>query len=62
MILRGSALMTRDVDVVCRMESDNLLRLFDVLEPLRPVHRMTPEKLPFTREQAGKTDCENFYF
>lgn len=60
-ILRGSALMTRDVDVVCRMEPDNLLRLFDVLEPLHPVHRMTPEKLPFTREQAGKTDWKNFY-
>lgn len=57
----GSALVTYDVDVVCRMEVDNLLRLFDVLEPLHPFHRMTPEKLPFTREQAGKTDWKDFY-
>jgi len=53
--------MTRDVDIVCRMQPDNLLRLFEVLEPLHPVRRMTPQRLPFTREQAGKTDLKNLY-
>ena len=55
----GSALMTRDVDVACRMESDNLLRLFEALESLRPVHRMTPQRLPFTRGQAEQGGLKN---
>ncbi|MEI6280314.1 MAG: hypothetical protein WCQ16_13185 [Verrucomicrobiae bacterium] len=57
----GSALMTRDVDVACRMEPDNLLRLFEALESLRPVHRMTPKRLPFTRGQAEQGGLENLY-
>ena len=57
----GSALMTRDVDVACRMESDNLLRLFNALESLRPVHRMTPQRLPFTRGQAEQGGLKNLY-
>lgn len=36
-LLQGSSLMTRDVDIVCRMEPDNLGKLFAALEPLHPV-------------------------
>ena len=57
----GSALMTRDVDIACRMEPDNLLRLFEALESLRPVHRMTPQRLPFTRGQAEQGGLKNLY-
>ena len=60
-ITHGSALMTRDVDVACRMELDNLHRLFDSLESLRPVHRMTPQRVPFTREQAEQGGLNNLY-
>lgn len=60
-ITHGSALMTRDVDVACRMKPDNLLRLFDALESLRPVHRMTPQRLPFMREQAEQGGLNNLY-
>lgn len=60
-LLHGGALMTRDVDVACRMEPDNLLRLFAAFEELRPVHRMTPQKFPFTREQATKGGLQNLY-
>ncbi len=59
--IHGSSLMTRDVDVACRMEPDNLLRLFEALETLRPVHRMTPERLPFTRMQAEQGGLKNLY-
>ncbi len=51
--------MTRDVDVACRMDPDNLLRLFQALESLRPVHRMTPQRLPFTRMQAEQGGLKN---
>ncbi len=60
-ITHGSALMTRDVDVACRMEPDNLQRLFVSLESLRPVHRMTPQRVPFTREQAEQGGLNNLY-
>lgn len=60
-LMHGSALMTRDVDVACRMDPDNLLRLLDALKDLNPIHRMTPEKLPFTREQAERGGLKNLY-
>lgn len=60
-VAQGASLVTRDVDVACRMEPDNLLRLFAVFEELHPVHRMTPQRLPFTREQAANGDLRNLY-
>ncbi|OJU98322.1 MAG: hypothetical protein BGO12_02720 [Verrucomicrobia bacterium 61-8] len=60
-IMHGSALMTRDVDVVCSVDSENLLRIHTALEELHPVHRMTPAKLPFTREQALSGGLKNLY-
>lgn len=60
-IAQGSSLVTRDVDVVCSMEPTTLLRLFDVFQELHPVHRMTPERLPFTREQAERGGLKNLY-
>jgi len=61
MIAHGSSLVTRDVDVAFRMEPDNLLRLFEALEGLHPVHRMTPQRLPFTREQTQDHNLKNLY-
>ena len=60
-LIHGSAQMTRDVDVACRMDPDNLLRLFEALESFGPVHRMTPQRLPFTRVQAEQGGLNNLY-
>jgi hypothetical protein len=60
-ILQGSALMTRDVDVACDMSPANLRRVWQALAELHPVHRMTPDRLPFTREQAGAGGFKNLY-
>lgn len=60
-IMHGSALMTRDVDVVCSLDVENLERIYTALEELHPVHRMTPGKLPFTREQALSGGLKNLY-
>lgn len=57
----GSSLMTRDVDVACRMDPDNLLRLYKALEDLHPVHRMTPQRLPFTMDLAADSGLRNLY-
>lgn len=58
-LMHGSALMTRDVDVVARMDCENLERLFKALQELHPVHRMTPEKLPFTMDQVERGGIKN---
>ncbi len=60
-VAQGSSLVTRDVDVACNMTPENLLRLFTAFADLNPVHRMTPQKLPFTREQAEKGGLNNLY-
>ena len=60
-ILQGSALMTRDVDVACDLSPANLLRVWQALAELHPVHRMTPDRLPFTRQQAEQGGWENLY-
>lgn len=57
----GSSLVTYDVDIVCEMTPDNLTRLHTALEALHPVHRMSPAKPAFTREQATRTDWKNLY-
>lgn len=60
-LIHGGAQMTRDVDVACRMDPDNLVRLFEAIEDLHPVHRMTPAHLAFTREQAERGGLKNLY-
>lgn len=60
-VAQGSSLVTRDVDVVCDMGAANLVRIYSAFAELRPVHRMTPQRLPFTREQAEKGDLKNLY-
>lgn len=60
-MMRGSALMTQDVDVACHMTVENLLRLHAALEDLHPVHRITTSRPPFTREEAARTGWKNIY-
>ncbi len=60
-MLHGSSLMTRDVDVVCPMDSRNLARLHAALLHWHPVHRMTPKAPPFTPEDAARNDWRNLY-
>ncbi|GAB4179997.1 MAG: hypothetical protein Fur0032_20820 [Terrimicrobiaceae bacterium] len=60
-LIHGSSLMTRDVDIACRMDPDNLLRLFESLEGLHPLHRMTPQRLPLTRELVESGGLKNLY-
>ena len=60
-ILHGSALMTRDVDVACEMTPENLFRVWQALDGLNPVHRMSSARPLFTREQATDIQWKNLY-
>jgi len=57
----GSSLVTRDVDVACDLSPENLLKVWQALEGLAPIHRMTPDRLPFTRDQTERRDWKNLY-
>ena len=45
-VVHGGTMVTQDVDICCDFGTDNLLRLDEALRGLRPVHRMTPQRLP----------------
>lgn len=57
----GSSLVTRDVDVACDLAPENLVRVWQALEELTPVHRMTADRRPFTREQAESGGLKDLY-
>lgn len=57
----GSSLVTRDVDVACDLSPKNLLGVWQAIARLHPVHRMTPDKQPFTKEQADQGGWKNLY-
>ena len=47
-IVHGGTLNTVDIDVCCDFTPDNLLRIQQAISDLHPVHRMTPQRLPFS--------------
>jgi len=58
-MMHGSAMQTQDVDIACAMDQRNLHLLVNALEDLHPVHRMTPRRMPFTREQVDGGNLKN---
>ncbi|HNS22983.1 MAG TPA: hypothetical protein PKH24_20965 [Sedimentisphaerales bacterium] len=57
----GSTLMTQDLDVCLRFETDNLTRLQESLADLHPTHRMTPKRLPWQLTVEVCKDLKNLY-
>src|SRR5258708_5385587 len=53
-VVYGATLVTQDVDICCPFTLRNLLKLRNAICDLRPVHRLTPKRLPLqlTREQC----------
>ena len=51
----GAPLVTQDVDICCRFNAANLLRLQAAAADLHPVHRMTPQKLPLHLTRKSRT-------
>ena len=46
-LAHGVSLMTEDIDICCPFNEGNLRRLEQAVADLDPVHRMTPNRLPF---------------
>jgi hypothetical protein len=60
-LLHGASMFTRDIDIACRMDRGNVRKIFNAVADLKPVHRMTPARIPFTEEQAAQSDFENIH-
>jgi hypothetical protein len=60
-LAHGASMMTEDVDVCCPFSERNLKALESALSDIHPVHRMTPQRLPFvlTPELCGS--IKNLY-
>lgn len=59
--LHGSSLLTRDLDVCAVLSQENVEKLRDVLRDLRPVHRMTPQRLSFLDNPSPGASLKNLY-
>ena len=60
-VLHGVTLVTQDVDVCSRFTPGNLRRLEDAVRDLHPVHRQTPQKLPFVLDDRLSRELRNIY-
>jgi hypothetical protein len=56
----GVTLVTRDIDICCRFDEPNLMRIQNAFQDLHPVHRSRPElALELTTEQCAS--LKNLY-
>jgi predicted nucleotidyltransferase len=60
-VLHGSSLMTRDLDVCVLLTQENVTKLREVLHDLRPVHRLSGQKLSFLDNPAPDVPVNNLY-
>src|SRR2546422_2662169 len=60
-IAHGVSLMTQDVDVCCPFTPENVRAIYAAVADLRPVHRMTPQKLPFVWSAELCVGLKNLY-
>ncbi len=60
-VVYGATLVTHDVDICCPFTSRNLLKLRNALADLRPVHRLTPKRLPLQLTRENRRGLKNLY-
>ena len=60
-IAHGVSLMTQDVDVCCPFSPENIRAIHSAVADLHPVHRMTPQKLPFVWSLELCAGLKNLY-
>jgi hypothetical protein len=60
-LAHGGSMMTEDLDVCCPFSEDNLKALWSAVGDLHPVHRMTPQRLPFDVTPELCVGLKNLY-
>lgn len=57
----GCSIVTQDIDLCVDLALPNLERLQRALTDLHPVHRLTPQRIPFRHEAAILAELKNIY-
>jgi hypothetical protein len=60
-LAHGASMMTEDVDVCCPFSERNMNALWSGVRDLHPVHRMTPQRLPFEVTPELCSSLKNLY-
>lgn len=60
-VVHGVPLVTRDVDICIPFTEQNLMRLEKALAGLNPIHRQTPQRLPFSVAEDFPRGLKNMY-
>ena len=60
-ILHGVSLVTRDLDICCRITPDNLRRIEAAVKDLHPRHRLTANRLPLELTDELCASLKNLY-
>ena len=60
-VFHGAPLVTRDIDICLPLTEENLLRLEAALGDLHPVHRQTPQRLPFSVAADFQRELKDLY-
>ena len=55
------SLVTQDIDICCPFTTGNLLRLQEAIADLRPVHRLTPQRIPLHLTRENCAGLQNLY-
>ena len=60
-VVHGVTLVTRDADICCSFNPDNLMKLNAAIADLHPVLRMTPQRLPLELTPELCSRLQNLY-
>ena len=60
-LAHGASLMTEDIDICCPFSEENLQSIESAVRDLHPVHRMTPQRLPFELTPNLSASLKNLY-
>lgn len=60
-VFHGVPLVTRDIDICLPLTKENLVRLETAVADLHPVHRQTPQRLPFSVGADYPRGLKNIY-
>ena len=60
-MIYGSTYVTLDVDLCCPLDAGNLQKIHSAVADLHPIHRMTPQRLPFELNLDSARPLRNLY-
>jgi len=60
-LLHGSTQVTRDLDVCAVLGSEDVAKLREALQDLKPTHRLTPQRLSFLTNPDPGVPVRNLY-